>query len=192
MRGGEAVFIDRAQPYQLHKAIWDRPLDEVEITGPKDGASSITAVRREHLAFNDDNTPLNSTPDVAHLVTVVPSKNWSTNVPHSVVILDHERTVVAQTQPHSLIVSKRTFGIAFDSQVRGSLFQGGTVSGHTVVCNEDGGVMTLLEGGGSVYQVLEQDINRSHTPTQIPFMCSFSGTIGYVGRLGQIFIWQQK
>ncbi|KAG8983574.1 hypothetical protein FRB94_007509 [Tulasnella sp. JGI-2019a] len=189
-----ALFVDRAQPNKMIKLSWpDSPIKEhlKPTSDPLVVDTPTISVEEEFFVSDPQDTLSDSGPH--HMVRC--STDWSTIVqPPSLLISDgsQERTLLINIVPKSLGFVTRTHPISFVDGGDRPVFQGKTISGHVAVCDEKGGVTTLLSGGGSTYQVLERDINRQDTPTPIPFMCPISGTFGYMGDSGEIFIWQQK
>lgn len=74
-----------------------------------------------------------------------------------------------------------------------------TISGHTVALSNNGGtgVFFRRENEGEdtsevQFHRIFTSINRQDTPTQCPFVCPLSGTIGYAGSWGDIYVVHQR
>lgn len=73
-----------------------------------------------------------------------------------------------------------------------------TIGGHTVALAGNGGLGIFMRAvgftgeGEARFHRIFTSIQRRDTPTQCPFVCSLSGTIGYAGSWGDIYIFHQK
>ncbi|KAG9008218.1 hypothetical protein FRB93_006786 [Tulasnella sp. JGI-2019a] len=189
-----ALLLNEGRPDKMIKLSWpDSPIEEhlKPTSGPLVVNTPAVSIEDEFLMPNLQDTWLH--PYIRHLV--IPSKDWSTATQRPSLLipdLSHGRAFLITIVPNALSFVTQTFPLSTLSYSSQSTFHGKTISGHMIVCDNTGGVTTLLSGGGCTHQVLEKDINRRDTPTQVPFMCPVSGTFGYMGRQGQIFVWQQK
>ncbi|KAG9008212.1 hypothetical protein FRB93_006780 [Tulasnella sp. JGI-2019a] len=185
-----ALLVDNAQPEKMIKLSWlESPIEEHLKSTSDPLVIETPAVPMEAEFLVSD---LRSSLDSRHLV--ISSKDWPTTAqPRSLFISDqsHGKTLLVDIVPQVPGFVTRVHPISFVDGGDRPIFHGKTISGHVLACDEKGGVTTLLSGG-STYQVLERDIDRQGTSTQVPFMCSVSGTFGFMGRGGQIFVWQQK
>lgn len=93
---------------------------------------------------------------------------------------------------------RRSFGplaLGHDNQL--SVFAE-TISGHRVAISNNGGIGIFsqapkAEGEGEAqFHRIFTSINHTDTPTQCPFICPISGTIGYAGSWGDIYVVHQK
>ncbi|KAG9008213.1 hypothetical protein FRB93_006781 [Tulasnella sp. JGI-2019a] len=102
---------------------------------------------------------LRYTPNSRHLV--IPSKSWSIAQPPSLIISDRsqDQTFLVDIVPKALDFVTQTYPISVLNDGAKSIFHGKTIDGHTIVCDNNGGVTALLSEGESTYQILDRDIN---------------------------------
>ncbi|KAG9023062.1 hypothetical protein FRB95_013739 [Tulasnella sp. JGI-2019a] len=174
-----ALFVNYSDPKKIIKLSWpDSPIEEHlrPTSDPLVVDNPVLSLEEEYLVSDLQDT----LPNPHHRHPPIDSKDWSTT---SLLISDRScnRTLLIDIIPKARNFVIQTYPISVLDGDNRPVFHGKTIGEHIVVCDNMGGVTTSPSGGGSTYQIFERDIDRRSTPTQIPFMCPISGTLGIWG-----------